>query len=202
MLSSNHSIPHHFWWSSHCCCFLTPWKCTRLWPWISALSSVLSWLGLLVVKPEQAEAFEGHIVGPPAGSRAWSHTRKSLITENRTRRLLLSVSVMFCRSVEVLQFVSRIFILYYEQDQMIELMDLIKYFYSTFIHYFLIKPVEYFYMFISQYTFTVQAVSICKEEYLTPSIIFNVKMIAGPNLKNLILYLNDTKLFFFVFWVK
>lgn len=74
------------------------------------------------------------------------------------------------------------------------LMNLIKYFYSTFIHYFLIKPVdEYFYMFISKYMFTAQAVSICKEEYLTPLVIFNVKMIAGPNLNNWMFHLNVTK---------
>lgn len=40
---------------------------------------------------------------------------------------------------------------------MMEVMDLIKCFYSTFIPYFLIKLVDkYFYMFISEYTFTVQ----------------------------------------------
>lgn len=40
---------------------------------------------------------------------------------------------------------------------MMEVMDLIKCFYSTFIHYFLIKLVDkYFYMFISEYMFTAQ----------------------------------------------
>lgn len=40
---------------------------------------------------------------------------------------------------------------------MMEVMDLIKCFYATFIHYFLIKLVDkYFYMFISEYMFTAQ----------------------------------------------
>lgn len=39
-----------------------------------------------------------------------------------------------------------------------EKMDLIKCFYSTFIHYFLIQLVDkYFYMFISEYVFTFTA---------------------------------------------
>ena len=38
---------------------------------------------------------------------------------------------------------------------MMEVMDLIKCFYSTFIHYFLINLViKYFYMFISEFVFT------------------------------------------------
>lgn len=38
---------------------------------------------------------------------------------------------------------------------MMEVMDLIKRFYSTFIHYFLIKLVDkYFYMFVSEFKFT------------------------------------------------
>lgn len=50
---------------------------------------------------------------------------------------------------------------------MMEVMDLIKCFYSTFIHYFLIGLViKYFYMFISDTCSQCGCVCICKEEYL------------------------------------
>lgn len=66
---------------------------------------------------------------------------------------------------------------------MIEVMDLIKCFYSTFIHYFLNKLVnEYFYMFISEYMFTAQLCINVKRNISFSY--FELKMTVGPNLQN------------------
>lgn len=107
-------------------------------------------------KTRTSGSVEMHILKQSFSSGTWTQPDLPPVELSSPQTQNTSV-LLFGHMNEVLQFVFHIIILWYKQqeNQMMEVMDLIKCFYSTFIHYFLIKLVDkYFYMFISEYTFT------------------------------------------------